>query len=278
MTSSTVVNGLRKNVFGNTGVLLFAVFIFIAIFSDVLVPYSPERLVGIPDSPPSAQFLMGTDNLGRDVLSRVMDGTRYTLVLAIGATLVSLIIGVFVGGIAGYSGGWIDTVLSRLIEIFVTIPRLFLVILLSAFLGAHTWILMLVIGGTMWPINARLMRAQALTLRKRAFVNAAEVAGVGKPAILMRHILPNSAGPIIANAGLQIAYAILLEAGLSFLGLSDPTQISWGRMIQDGRAGFPYAWWQQLFPGLAIVFLLLAVHLLSETITRMHSVHDTQSE
>ncbi|MBF9235675.1 ABC transporter permease [Microvirga alba] len=260
-----------------TGYGLLIAFGLAALFGESLAPHSAHALLAASDLPPDSEFYFGTDHLGRDVFSRVLEGTRYTILLALGATLLSLVTGTIVGAIAGYFGGAVDLVVSRLIEVFLTIPRLFLVILLAAFLGSHTWVIVLVIGGTMWPINARLMRAQALTLRERAFVKAAELAGVSRWRILFRHIIPNGLSPVLAKASLQIAEAILLEAGLSFLGLGDPSRISWGKMMQEGQAGFPDAWWPEVFPGLALALLLIAIHLVGDSIRTGLAISDGEA-
>ncbi|MBL0928598.1 MAG: ABC transporter permease [Alphaproteobacteria bacterium] len=246
----------------------------LTLFGDTLAPHSAHELLSASDMPPDAEFFFGTDHLGRDVFSRVLEGTRYTVLLALAATLISPVTGTIVGAVAGYFGGMIDLVTSRLIEVFLTIPRLFLVILLAAFLGSHAWVIVLVIGGTMWPVNARLMRAQALTLRERGYVKAAELAGVSRFRILFRHIIANGLSPVLAKSSLQIAEAILLEAGLSFLGLGDPSRISWGKMMQEGQAGFPSIWWPEVFPGLALALLLIAIHLTGDSIRSFLAVAD----
>ena len=260
------------------GCAIVAVFIALAILGDAVAPYDPHALLTAPDSPPTADYPFGVDHLGRDILSRVISGARYTILLALGATALSLSLGFLIGGVAGYFGGMVDIILSRCIEIFLTIPRLFLVILLAAFLGSNIWVTIFVIGGTMWPINARLTRAQALTLRERAFVKAAETAGLPRWRILLTHIAPNASGPLVANSSLQIAEAVLLEAGLSFLGLGDPSRISWGKMIQEGQAGFPDAWCAEIFPGLALALLLLSIHLLGDALRRRLAVADEAVE
>jgi len=259
---------------GSIGVALLIGFGALTLFGDALAPYSAHELLSASDMPPDAEFFFGTDHLGRDVFSRVLEGTRYTVLLALAATLISLVTGTIVGAVAGYFGGMIDLVTSRLIEVFLTIPRLFLVILLAAFLGSHAWVIVLVIGGTMWPVNARLMRAQALTLRERGYVKAAELAGVSRLRILFRHIIANGLSPVLAKSSLQIAEAILLEAGLSFLGLGDPSRISWGKMMQEGQAGFPSIWWPEVFPGLALALLLIAIHLTGDSIRTFLAVSD----
>lgn len=246
------------------GISVLAVLVIIAAFAPLISPFNPEALVGKSLQPPSWTHLFGTDQLGRDVLSQVVSGAGVTLLLAFGATLVSMAIGVILGGIAGYYGGVTDDLLSRFFEVVLTIPRLFLVILLVAFYGGSVWMTILVIGITIWPVNARLMRAQVLSVKSRVFVQAARVAGLSGRQILVRHVLPNGIAPVIANASLQMAQAVLLEVGLSFLGLGDPTVITWGTILRSGQSYMRSAWWLILLPGLALVLLLLSLHLLGD--------------
>lgn len=250
------------------GAAILSAAVVLAFVGRDVAPFDPAGLVAMPEQPPSAIHWLGTDHLGRDVLSRILAGTRYTIELAVGATSVALILGIVLGALAGYLGGVVDMIISRSVEVVLVIPRLFLVLLLVAFLGQSVWGVLLVIGFTMWPVNARLMRAQVLTVRERTFVAASEVAGSPKLKILVNHVVPNSIAPVIANSSLQMAAVVLLEAGLSFLGLGDPSQISWGRMIQEGQAGFQVAWWPVIFPGVAMVLVLLSLHLIGDALSR----------
>ena len=239
-----------------------------ALFAGVIAPDGPfklggERLI----SPGSDGHLLGTDHLGRDILAQLVYGARISLIIGLVAASISLVVGVVLGSIAGYFGGWADILISRLTDMFLIIPAFFLIIIVVATLGSGIVYVMIVIGLTAWPTSARLMRAQAMTLRERTFIQALRALGETGPRILFRHIIPNGIQPLIANATLDIASAILIEAGLSFLGLGDPNKATWGRMIFDGRTSILTAWWASIFPGLAIVFTVLGFYLLGDGIS-----------
>lgn len=248
------------------GIIGIAIFLVLGFVGPLIAPYSPMELAGDPFMPPGITHLLGTDNLGRDILSQLLFGTRITIFLAFGATSISLIIGILLGAIAGFYGHMADSVFSWILQITVTIPRLFLAMMLIALFGTDVWVTIAVIGFTIWPSNARLMRAQVLTLKNRPFVQASRVAGVHPFKILLTHILPNGLGGVIANSSLQMAQAILLEASLSFLGLGDVERITWGQIIYTGKMYMRTAWWTIVFPGLALVFLLISLHLIGDGI------------
>lgn len=250
-------------------VAVLAVAIVVAIGERSLTPFDPDASLFTPNTAPNVENLLGTDRLGRDLFSRIVAGTRYTMALAFGATLLALLLGVALGAAAGYLGGVVDVVVSRVIEMFLTIPSLIFAILLVAFLGNEWWVVTVVLAVTMWPVTARLTRAEVLALRGRAFVEAAEVASVPGVSIVWHHVLPNGLAPVVANASLQMAEAVLLSAGLSYLGLADPTAISWGKMIQEGQASFQTAWWQVVFPGLALTVVLLALHAVADVLSSL---------
>jgi peptide/nickel transport system permease protein len=253
------------------GPIGFAILVFVAlvaIFAPVIAPDGPFKL-GAPRllSPGEEGHLLGTDHLGRDVMAQIVYGARVSLVIGIVAASISLVVGVLIGSIAGYSGGWMDIVLSRLTDMFLIIPAFFLIIVVVATLGSGIVYVMVVIGLTAWPASARLMRAQTISLRDRTFVQALRALGESSPRILTRHIIPNGIQPLIANASLDIASAILIEAGLSFIGLGDPNQATWGRMIYDGRATITTAWWVSVFPGIAIIVTVLGFYLIGDGIS-----------
>lgn len=235
-----------------------------ALLAPVIAPYPHNEMSDQLLSPPSAAHLMGTDNLGRDIFSRVVWGTRVSLLFAIGVAAVSLVVGVVLGAIAGYYGGAIDATLSRTFEVFLMIPRLFLIILIAALFGTSIGFAVFVVGITIWPSNARITRAQVLTLKERPFVRAARASGASDFRILFRHILPNGIYPVVANSTLQMASAILIEASLSFLGLGDPNQPSWGQMLQNAQAYIQTQWWLAFFPGLAIATLVFGFTLIGD--------------
>jgi peptide/nickel transport system permease protein len=219
--------------------------------------YGPLRLA----PPGSADHWLGTNHLGQDVWSMIVYGTRTSLFVAISAAFISGIIGIILGGIAGFLGGRIDTALSECINLFIMIPDLFLIMLIIALFGNNLMNVVVVIGITTWPRNAKLMRAQALSLRERTFVIAARAKGETRAQILFAYIIPNGIFPVISNTTMNMAYAILTEAVLAFLGLGDPTVTSWGRMISDGRQYMTTSPWVMVFAGLAIVFTVLILNL-----------------
>lgn len=239
-----------------------------AIFAPVIAPEGPFALGGPRLVAPGEEgYLLGTDHLGRDILPRILYGAQVSLTIGLVAASISLLVGVVIGSVAGYFGGWVDILLSRLTDMFLIIPAFFLIIVVVATLGSGIGYVMVVIGLTAWPTSARLMRSQALALRERTFVQALRALGESKPRILVRHIIPNGIQPLIANASLDIATAILIEAGLSFIGLGDPNRATWGRMIFDGRTTITTAWWASVFPGVAIIITVLGFYLVGDGIS-----------
>lgn len=209
-------------------------------------------------------FLLGTDSLGRDVLAGLIHGARVSLSIGVTATLTAVAVGILVGAIAGYAGGLIDDLLMRFTEVFQTIPNFLFAIILVAIFQPTTAVICFAIAAVTWPPVARLVRGQFLTLRQRPFVEACEVAGMSTPRIVFMHILPNCMAPIIVTSSIMIATAILLEAGLSFLGLGDPNSMSWGSMIGLGRQSLRTAWYLVAIPGFAIQLSVLAISFVSE--------------
>lgn len=254
--------------FAVAGALLLGLVAATAVLAPLIAPYSPFEL-NPTLQPPSGQYLLGTDPLGRDILSQILWGGRVSLAFAFGAAALSLAVGVVMGAIPGYLGGFIDDIFSRLFETFLVIPRLFLIILIVALLGTNIYFVIAVMGLTMWPSNAKIMRAQVLTIKKRGYVQAAIAAGVSPLPIIFRHVVPNGLAPVIANSTLQMAYAVLTEAGLSFLGLGDPNQASWGQILNAGQGYVRSAPWIVISPGLAIMTLLLGLHLVGDGVTRV---------
>lgn len=263
---SDLLKALRGNGMGLAGLVLLAAIALVAVLAPLIAPGDPFRMDWTPFLPPGGEHLLGTDNIGRDVFALMVHGTKVSLLFAFGAAGVSLLLGMGLGGIAGYYGGIIDDVISRLSDAFLIIPRLFLIIVIVAMFGSQLWMVVFIIGATLWPANARIMRAQVLSLRGRGFVQAARVAGGGDAAIIFGQIAPNSLGPVLANSVLQMAYAVLTEASLAFLGLGDPNVPSWGQILYAGQNYLSSAPWLMIFPGLALAVLLLALHMVGNAL------------
>lgn len=252
----------RAGVFGLAVVLFFAV---LALVPTWFSPYSPTSIAFDQLSGPSGSHLLGTDNLGRDALSRLIWGSRVSLLFGVLAAGLSLALGTPLGLLAGYYGRWVDQVLSRAFEIALMIPAFFLLVMVVAFFGNNINLEILVVGITIWPANARIMRASVLSLKERPFVRAAVATGASRPQVLVKHILPNAIQPVIVNSNLQIGQAILFEAGMSFLGLGDPNVISWGHMVNIGALHLVDAWWLAFFPGVALALLILSFNLIGNS-------------
>lgn len=217
-------------------------------------------------SPPSSEFLMGTDQLGRDVFSWVIHGIRVAFYVGFGATIISFLIA-FLGMFAGYYGGIIDQILMRLTDLMMAVPRFILIVVLATLFGSTINNLILIIGGLSWPTLARIMRGETLSLREREFVLSAEVIGSGPVDIMFREIFPNMLAAVLPTLALQFSYSIITEIGISFLGLGDPNQPSWGRLIAYGRqAIFAGGWWVLLFPIVFCVIVLLLINLLADSL------------
>ena len=245
--------------------LFFVILLFImAVFAPVIAPFDPNKVnILASKKPPSSEFWFGNDDVGRDILSRVIFGSRVALIVGLGATTIAVIIGVTVGAAAGYFGGKIDTVLSRFVDSLMSFPLLALLLILSAVLGPSLRNVVIVIGCSVWASYARMVRAEVLSLRERDFVHAARAAGARNFRIVSRHVVPNALGPVVIFASLQVGGIIILESALSFLGLGvqRPTA-SWGTMLSDGRdyiRNYPHI---SMAPGIAITLTVLAFNLI----------------
>ncbi|GIV79484.1 MAG: peptide ABC transporter permease [Litorilinea sp.] len=248
------------------GLVLVGILCLIALFADQLAPYDPlESMRGMRGVSPSWEHPFGFDHLGRDLFSRVIYGARVALLVGLASTVLSVTIGVLIGAVAGFFGGWVDTVLSRLIDTLMAFPIIALLIVLAAVIGPSLPTTIIVIGATVWARYARVVRADVLSLREQDFVVAARALGVGNGRIIFRHLLPNVLGPIIVLASLGVGSIIILEAALSFLGLGvRPPTPSWGGTLADGRAyilRYPHI---SLFPGLMIVITVLAFNFIGD--------------
>lgn len=246
------------------GASLMLILIVVAALGDQIAPYDPFVIVGPPLSAPGGSFLMGTDDLGRDLFSGVVLGTRTSLAIAGGVGSLVLLIGLTVGLAAGYRGGIADDILMRVTELFQVIPRFFLAIVVIALFGAGLDRLIIVLGLTSWTTLARIVRAQTLSLREREFVEAARSIGASEPRIVQHEILPNILPAALAMLALVMGQVLLLEASLGFLGLGDPNTISWGYLAGQAQRFLRVAWWLSLFPGLALIAAVLAFNLLSD--------------
>jgi peptide/nickel transport system permease protein len=247
------------------GVFLLMFFVTIALAAPLVAPYDPSwqlDIVGLQNQPPSLRFLLGTDVYSRDIWSRLVYGARISLGIGTVAMLVAVTVGASVGAVAGYFRRWADAVLMRGVDVGLAVPRIF-VLLVAVALWEHVplAVLVLLIGLTGWFGTSRLVRAEVLSLREREFVAAARALGAGPRRVIFRHVLPNAAAPIIISAALGIGNVMLLEAGLSFLGLGVPSPLpSWGSMIFDGWPQMAVAPWASLFPGLALALVVMALN------------------
>ena len=266
-----LLGALRGNPQLKIGLIMLLILLLTAILSNVLAPYDPYKLSDDLVSAPSAKHLLGTDHLGRDVLSMILYGARVSLLVGTISAMIAAIIGTLLGGVAGFFGGKADTIFGGFINLFMMMPTFFLILIVVALFGSGMVKVMVVIGLTSWVGNAKLMRAQALSLKERTFIKSAEALGESKLKILFGHIVPNGIFPIIANTTMGVASAILTESSLSFLGLGDPNIISWGQIIQNGKSYFLTGWWICLFAGLAIIYTVITFYLLGDGLNRVLS-------
>ena len=259
---------LKRNRMAISGLILVLVLFAVALFAPWLAPYDPLS-ISLKEvlMPPSPAHYLGTDTLGRDVLSRIIFGARISLLVGFVAVGIATLIGLFIGALAGYYGGWVDSALMRLVDLMLCFPTLFLILAVIALLGPSIWNIMAVIGLTGWMGVARLVRAEFLSLREREFVTAARALGAGDTRLILRHLLPNALTPVMVSATLGVAGAILTESALSFLGLGvQPPTPSWGNILTAGKDNIEIAWWLSVFPGLAILVTVMSYNLLGEGI------------
>lgn len=246
------------------GAALTGGFVLLALLGGTLAPGDPFAAAGAPFAPPGPAHPFGTDDLGRDLLRAVVQGTRVSLIVGATVAAASLALGLLVGGVAGYLGGAIDDLLMRFTELVLVLPRFFLALVVVALFGANLVNLIVVLALTSWGIIARVARAGVLGAKEQEYVVAARALGVAGPRLLLRHLLPNVLAPVVAYAALQVGNAILLEASLSFLGFGDPNLVSWGYLLNNAQAFVRRAWWLSVFPGVAIVLAVVGVNLLAD--------------
>ncbi len=255
----------RLAVIGATVVLSL---ILLSLAAPLIAPCDPQaQNLELRIKPPSWAHPLGTDEYGRDVLSRMLYGGRISLSVGFVAVGISLSIGLFLGALAGYFGGWVDQVIMRTVDVVLCIPTLFLILMLIVFLGPNLLNIMVIIGLTSWTELSRLVRAEFLTLKQRDYVSAARASGARDRKIIFRHILPNALAPVFVSATFGIAGAILIESGLSFLGLGvQPPVPSWGNILTSGKDYITQAWWMTLSPGIAIFLTVLGYNLLGDSL------------
>jgi peptide/nickel transport system permease protein len=260
------------------GFIIITSILLLAIIAPLIAPYDPDAIdVKAILLSPSSQHFMGTDGLGRDVFSRMLYGARISLMVGFVAVGIATAIGIVLGAIAGFYRGWVDTVIMRLVDVMLSIPTFFLILAVIAFLTPSIWNIMIVIGLTSWMGVTRLVRAEFLSLRNREFVLAAQALGAKDARLIFTHLLPNSLTPIIVSSILGIASAVLVESGLSFLGLGvQAPQASWGNILTDGKEYIQFAWWLSLFPGLAILITVLGYNLLGDGLRDAYNPRSNQ--
>lgn len=247
------------------GLGMLAVIVLISLIGPLIYTVPPREMVWMPMTPPGeSEYFLGTDYLGRDLLAGLINGGRVTIAIGFSAALLTVLIGVAVGALAGFFGGWVDNVLMRVTEFFQVLPNLLFAMVVVMLFGPTLVNIAIAIGAVSWTSTARLTRAEFLRLRETEFVKAERSIGASNSRLIWKVILPNAAPPLIVVAALSIGSAILFEAGLSFLGLSDPNATSWGRMIGDNRPYILDSSWGVTFPGLCIFLTVLAISLVGD--------------
>jgi peptide/nickel transport system permease protein len=256
----------RESPLNVVAIVIIAAFLFLSIFGEMLSPYDPVRPNVVNKfHPPSQEHLLGTDELGRDVLSRVMSGARISLGIATLVISIAVVVGVIVGALAGYIGGLFDEITMRVTDIFLAFPWLILAMAIAAALGPNLRNTVIALTVVYWPWYARLVRGQVLSIKERDFVDAARAIGATPPRLLGRHILPNATAPIIIQMTIDVGYAVLATAALSFIGLgAQPPSPEWGTMISGARIFFREAWWYITFPGIALTLTVIGFNLLGD--------------
>jgi peptide/nickel transport system permease protein len=250
------------------GLIIVLSFFILSVLTPHIAPYDPN-IIDVDNilASPSWEHLFGTDDLGRDVFSRMLYGAGISLKVGFVAVGISVIVGVFLGAIAGYYGGWVDIIIMRFVDIMLCFPSFFLILAVIAFMEPSIFNIMAVIGLTSWMGITRLVRAEFLTLKERDFVLAEKTMGASNPRIIFLHILPNAMAPVLVAATLGIASAVLVESALSFLGIGvQPPTPSWGNILTQGQSVLGIAWWLSFFPGMAILVTVLGYNLLGEGI------------
>ncbi len=259
-----------KRIFSNpltsAGVVIVGILALVAVFAPWLSPYDPQQInLRTIMAAPSTTHILGTDPLGRDLLSRMIWGARISLSVGFVAVGISTTVGILLGALSGYYGGWIDRIIMRFVDMMYCFPTLFLILAVIALLEPSIWNIMAIIGLTSWMGVSRLVRAEFLSLREREFVLVTRAQGASDIRIILRHMIPNALAPVFVAATLGVAGAILTESALSFLGIGvQPPTPSWGNILTAGKDNLEVAWWLSIFPGLAILITVLGYNLLGE--------------
>lgn len=262
---------MRKNLLTKIALILLLIILLTAIFAPLIAPYPEDAALNTDPAnsllPPSFEHLFGTDELGRDILSRIIFGTRISITTAIITVAVAVTIGAVLGGIAGSKGGWVDEVIMRITDTFLSFPPLLLAIAIAALLGPSLVNAQIAIIVSWWPTYTRLLRGQAISVRERQFVKAAQAIGTKESTIIFKHVLPNCIAPLIIEASIDMGAVILTIASLSFLGLgAQPPTPEWGLMVSTSKNYFMNAWWLSIFPGMAIFITVLTFNILGDSI------------
>jgi peptide/nickel transport system permease protein len=265
---------LARSKLAGAALVVLGLVMLAAVFAPLIAPYDPaaqDLLVRL--RPPAwtargdASHLLGTDQLGRDVFSRLVYGARVSLLVGVAAALLAGVIGAVVGLVAGYLGGWPDRILMRVADVQLAFPSILLALAVVGFLGSGLWYVIIVLGFTGWVSYARVVRSEALSLRSRDYVTEARAIGVSDPTIMRRHLLPNVLASLATIATLHVAAAIVAEASLSYLGLGVPRSVvTWGGMLSDGQLYLGTSWWLAVFPGLALMLTVLAINLAGDVL------------
>jgi peptide/nickel transport system permease protein len=269
-----ILSNLQRDPAAIFGLSILMIIVIAALFAPILAPHSPDAVDPLRRLRPplwvdggTTEFILGTDAVGRDILSRIIYGARVSLLVSLVSVLISSVIGVLLGLLSGYYGGWIDAVIMRLVDIQLAYPLILFAITVAAIFGAGLRNLMIVLVIANWVTYARIVRGEVLVRREMQYVEAAKVSGCRDNRILRLHILPNVFSSILVIFTLQVAFVLILESGLSFLGLGvEPSIPTWGSMLNEGRNYILTAWWVQTFPGLAIMFTVMGINMLGDWI------------
>jgi peptide/nickel transport system permease protein len=255
-----------SNRFALAGSIILAFFVVVALLAQTIAPFNPFSIVGEPLQAPTPKFLMGTDNIGRDIFSQFVLGSQISLSVGLAAAFFSTLIGIVVGSVAGFFGSYADDALMRTTDFFLILPRFFLAMFLATIFGNNVTRIIIIISVLSWPGTARLVRSRFLSLKEKEFVLSAKAIGASRFTLIFREILPNAISPAIVNGSLEVGNAILLESGLSFLGFGDANHPSWGFMLSNAQQFLSLAWWMALFPGIGILITVIAANLVGEGI------------